>query len=284
MRRLVTAGVVVSVGLLGLIVAAASQGVPGGPARAPVDAAPVVDLNRILLWMYAVIVIIALLTWRGQERGGEKKLAKNSWAGVLLLLALFALLVIFSEDIGEFMERLEPPVVEDFAQEPFVPEGEPADDLIVDGAEAPGLGSPSWLLIVVLAAAVGLLLMVLRPTARRPEEEIHGPSTEPLLEPPGDAESDQVLALSGSPRHRVLAAYRQFESRVTAAGWARADWETPMVHARRVAGESGLDKRDVTDLAKLYYRARFSQGVIGEEEAARADRLRSLLASKLERA
>lgn len=270
---------VLIVALSGLTVAAAAHRLPGGTATSQGTVA--IDLNRILLWVSAFFVVIGVLGAQlGRQRTDRARLRqRRMWPATLAL----ALILVALAALSPFIEEVDPPIVEDAAQF-AVPPGDAAD--APEEQAPPPIAPPSPLVIILSAVVLSGLLLHRALAGRREGADISveegGEPTDPAERSP--AWSDPPLALSGSPRHRVLAAYARFESEADGAGTGRAAWETALAHARRVASEQGLDGDTVEELALLYYRARFSAAEVEEADAERARLLDDTLEARLRRA
>ncbi|MCB9846778.1 MAG: DUF3488 domain-containing protein [Phycisphaeraceae bacterium] len=82
-------------------------------------------------------------------------------------------------------------------------------------------------------------------------------------------------------RHRQAAFFRRYQKALRRAGHPRGVSTTPMAHALALGSVSGDAARDGAALTALYYRLRFGQVLLGEEELEQAERLLGRITSAL---
>lgn len=258
--------------VLVLIVAYASNGLPGATARR--DSFGLRDLSSamapIVATFTALILALMIRDLFGHEAEARRLFRRRS-SPVLTLIVLFGVVAFlwwirpFLAGIGEAADTTTSLV--ERVGSPSVPR--PLD-------VQQDLANPWWLWVFVAAAAIGVVAIAVNGRRTedghvpvpRPGESIRT-TTDPWESYPGD-----------DARGRVLAAYRRLEGEATTGGRPRESSVTARRHLRDLAGHSRVASSH--DLSDLYEVARYADDVIPESAAETADRLAEVLREGLD--
>lgn len=254
---------------LGFVVTVAARTLPGGGEEEPLFDLVFrtdIDLTPVFAWMLMILVVLVAvlvsLALRETRPRGERR--RRGVLGAVVGLILFAVIV----------RWLRP------AAEALLEEGAGAEsttDLLADGrAGTTGAWLFSILIAAVLAAALTRIGLSIKSVASpfRPQADTEAfPSPRPVEPVPVPRK------LGDDPRSRILDAYADFETWLTALGRPRDDNETTARHARRAALELSLDATEVGDLVGHHSRARYGYDSPTEADALAAERTSARLRS-----
>lgn len=260
--------------MLGFVVAVASRSRPGGPGDDPVfelDTRFSLDLGQLFAWILVILAVLGaiLLVFAIKEVRPRRVERRRNYLGVILAVIVFFLIF-----------RLFQPLAETLVGEQAPP----------DAADAPGDvgtsgGGPAvWLFSLLVAAVVAAALTRVGMAVRQADTSFDAPEPTPSQAgamPRADSHS-RVLELGVDPRSRILRAYQRFEDGAAAHGLARRATETANRHARRVAEEVGLSQRSTDDLMVRYSRTRFGFSHPTDDDAASAELLSAALCLEME--
>ncbi|WP_148613973.1 DUF4129 domain-containing protein [Nocardioides rubriscoriae] len=152
------------------------------------------------------------------------------------------------------------------------------------------IGTVIGVLVLTLGVMVGLGALWLLGGAlwRLRDVRLHRRRREPELPPLdpveavvgimlADAEAQEDLLTSGTPRNAVVQCWHRFEVQAAAAGVPRQPWETSAEFTLRLLELVEADATSVARLSELYREARFSEHELGEDaRAAALDVLRAI--------
>lgn len=107
---------------------------------------------------------------------------------------------------------------------------------------------------------------------RRPLAELDPLDDDPLGVVPPAIETDtaRIVLHEGEPRNAIVACWMQLEAEASWAGLPRHDHETSSEYVARVIATASVDAAPITELARLFREARFSDHDIDETHRAAA--------------
>ena len=166
------------------------------------------------------------------------------------------------------------------------PTAQPAEPEQQPGTSLPLLRAVAFVINVAVLVLVGYgLLLLLRTVARsrrarrsrravRAEEPEFDVLARGIFD---DAEEQRRTLFEGSPRNGVVACWHRFETGAAAAGLQRHVWETSSEYTLRVLDLVDAHQPAVSELARLYREARFSEHELTEaDRQAAADALETI--------
>ena len=265
--------------LLALVSVASRSAVEGGGGRGGRGATALPTWFSSYLFTFVIVtgffvLLLGFVLSRREEMDPSRPTRKSAPAGVVLLLACAAILVVavrYPERISQVLARIRPGGID-------------RDSLPGDGA-ANVTPQFEWIAVAVgstfAIAVVGAVLAypIVRRRVRRRGDETLAEALSSAL----DDTLDDVRA-EPDPRRAIILAYARMEAVLDAHGLPRRESEAPLEYLARVLLELEVGAPPVETLTELFERAKFSQHPLDLVQKGRAiDALETIRAELRER-